>query len=407
MSTTCLNQCFDRLYKSENQLDHLSWNRFCDLGGFNSLSKSYLANRLDQLLRLSFVLPKPVVPQSLPTFANRLLFVDGIFQPDHSFVQGAHLLTLAEAQKTYPDFVESRWHAQTEKEKSPAALLNAAFARGGAFIYLPAEVLLEAPIHCVQLFSAASNCPLVNPRIHFFAGERSQAKLVMHYPEIEGPIWINQSLDCQLQEGAHLEVASCWKQASSAYLFDTFRATLKKQSLCQVTTISGGGRTVLRDAHFELVGPEAQARLYAATTLGRQQHEHFNVLMEHRAPHCISDQHIKHVGYAASQHSFEGKIYVHREAKETESFQKHQALLLDATAFSASKPNLEILTDEVKASHGATSGQLNQESIFYLMARGLSKEQAEALLIEAHLQEIIDYITIDSVQKEAALFTGG
>jgi Fe-S cluster assembly protein SufD len=119
---------------------------------------------------------------------------------------------------------------------------------------------------------------------------------------------------------------------------------------------------------------------------------HTHILIEHKAPHCISRQHFKKALREQSLSSFEGKIYVHPEAQKTEAYQLNQNLILSDGAKANAKPNLEIFADDVKASHGATFSQMNEEEIFYFRARGLSLKEAKSLLFEGFCRELVDGI---------------
>ena len=127
---------------------------------------------------------------------------------------------------------------------------------------------------------------------------------------------------------------------------------------------------------------------------------HVNVRVEHLAPHCRSNQLFKGVLTDFSRSSFEGKIYVDQIAQKTEAFQLNSNLLLSDRAHADSKPNLEIFADDVKASHGATVGQLNAEELFYMKTRGITQEEASNLLVFGFAQEILDLCTLTSLHHQ-------
>ena len=388
------------LYQATKETD-LFWQRFEEIGGFAKLQKGYLANRLDMLLANAIRLAAKKEMDKKPSAKRCLVFVDGFFAKELSTLPEAIVLPLSEAYQTYVSFIQSRNERILAQEKSALATFNGAFAQEAAFVYVPADTVITEPVEIICYESSQEGFVLSSPRLQLVVGKHSQLMLTREQTT-KGMLCSNQGLDIQLEEGARVEFINFTEGSDEGFLFDTLRATLKANSFLHGHTISKGAKCCIRDYHVELVGENAEAKLEAALSLPKKRQEQIEILMEHKAPHCVSDQHIKHVGYAASRHSFSGTIYVHKAAKDTMSYQKHSALLLDQAAFVAAQPNLEIFTDEVKASHGATAGQISKEQLFYLTSRGLSKEQAHTILIEAHLKEILNSITTKE-DKERAL----
>ena len=133
--------------------------------------------------------------------------------------------------------------------------------------------------------------------------------------------------------------------------------------------------------------------------LDEKQEAHTHVLVDHQAPSCQSNQFFKGVLTDLARSSFEGKIYVRREAQKTMAYQLNRNLLLSERANADSKPNLEIFADDVKASHGATIGQLDEEQLFYLRTRGYSQEEARNILVYAYVKEVLDLITVPTLHQ--------
>jgi len=373
---------FKTLYQPDS-LREPFWHLFEKMEGFKKLSQGYLGNRLGLLLSQKIVASTQKVQERRQVRERSLVFVDGFSVKELSSFPEAIVLPFPEAYHTYASFIESRIQRVIAHEKSAPAALNGALATGAAFVYLPPHTVVKERIEIVQLYSGRESFVLASPRLQMVIGKHSQLKVVMRQ-STEKLLCCNQLLDLHLEEGAKVEYVTLFSGSEEGFLFDTVRATLKGHSSLSCYLLSRGAKASVRDYHMELVGEGAEAKLKVALHLPEKRQEQIDVLMEHRAPHCTSDQHIKQVGYGGSRHSFSGTIYVHKTAKGTTSYQKHGALLLDPTAFSAARPNLEIFTDEVKASHGATVGQLSKEALFYLISRGLSKERAQELLIEAH-----------------------
>lgn len=178
-------------------------------------------------------------------------------------------------------------------------------------------------------------------------------------------------------------------EAANGTYFGALRAQLKRSARLKTVSIMGEREMERVDYKVSLMGAGAEASLYGLYTPHNSAQVHVNVLMEHQSPHTTSKQLFKGVLSDASRASFEGKIYVHQEAQKTDAFQLSNHLLLSPNVVANSKPNLEIFADDVKASHGATVGQIDPELLFYLKARGVDEQLAKQLLIEGFKDEII------------------
>ena len=170
--------------------------------------------------------------------------------------------------------------------------------------------------------------------------------------------------------------------------FQAIRATLKRDSKSKAVLL---GKRLRTSIHVELVEENSEAELYGLAQLEGDGEAHIHARIEHMAPHTRSRQHFKSVVKDESRYSFEGKIYVHSEAQKTEAYQLNNNLILTDGASANAKPNLEIFADDVKASHGSTTGQLSKEALFYLRSRGLSVEEAQRWLIGGFCKEILDH----------------
>lgn len=212
----------------------------------------------------------------------------------------------------------------------------------------------------------------------------------------------NSLIDCALEESAHLSCTLLFQQHEKAHDFFSLRATLKSRSVLKSLSVTNGSATSRHDYILHLVGEQAEAALYGAWGLAENRQHHVNVLMEHHEPSCRSLQKFKGALADASQSSFEGKIHVHQKAQKTEAYQMNNNLILGERSSANSKPNLEIFADDVKASHGSTTGQLDEEHLFYLTARGLSKNLAKTLLVRGFSEEILNLIEDKEKREEAS-----
>jgi Fe-S cluster assembly protein SufD len=181
---------------------------------------------------------------------------------------------------------------------------------------------------------------------------------------------------------------------TESWAFTNVRATLRKESSYKLLTYTRGSKSVRQDYQFSLLGEGALVELKGLAELSGQRQAHTSVLVDHQAPHTRSQQLYKQILTDAAQGSFMGKILVQPLAQQTQAYQLNKNLILSPRAQSFSKPNLEIFADDVKASHGATVSQLDEAQLFYLKTRGLSDDEARALLISGFSKEIISQIPL-------------
>lgn len=274
---------------------------------------------------------------------------------------GVIAIPLSKAWQTYRAFLDKRLAGWLNSEKDPFALLNGAFKHEGLFLYIPPKTRFEKPLH------------IKTPRLIAYIGKEAEVSFIGEM----------DFCDFALEEGASAIVQ---RQILG---FHSFRATLKKDAYLKSIAFSSTAHLARDDYHVQLKGEGANASLLGLSRLSGKQEAHTNVLMEHIVPHTTSSQKFKGVIQDFVRSTFEGKIYVHKEAQKTQAYQMSNYLILDPKAEAKSKPNLEIFADDVKASHGATIGQLDDEALFYLLTRGVPKQEAKNLLIEAFCREVL------------------
>lgn len=389
------------------------WDHFLQLGLPERSVESYQYVPLRSLYSgsygqapLSSVTMETLAPFVYPECKDSLiLLINGQYVPTHSHRAAlppqAIICTITEAIKTYGSFLNNRWAKILKEETDAFAALNGALHGEGVFIYLPPKLKLAAPIQILHLIDTDNQPAILSPRVHVFAGAQSEATFVSSMGSLSGAgYWVNQLHDFAIEEAASINYTSVTDLPAAAWHFDAFRAHLKKDSLLKCTSVTNGAKTARQDYRVYLQGENSEASLNGLYSLHDQRQAHVHVFMEHQAPHCRSFQLFKGVLKDASRSSFEGKIFVRAEAQKTDAFQLNNHLLLSDHAIANSKPNLEIFADDVKASHGSTVGQIDQEHLFYLQARGLSEQESKKLLIQGFTREITGLIPIPSVRQQ-------
>lgn len=279
------------------------------------------------------------------------------------------------ADHTHP-FVRQRSKRALEEEQDPFALLGQTLT-SPLFFYVPPGK--QATIH----LEAYQNVSL-------FAGRGAEVTVTVEGNLPDG--WHNGVIDMVLDEMASATLYQCRRPSTESWVFDAVRATLKRGSRFKSVALMPGSATTRHDYRVALAGEGAEAALYGLWDLDEKRHAHVHVLVDHREPRCQSFQHFKGLLDGASRSSFEGKILVRQKGQQTNAYQMNPNLILSPTAQAYSKPNLEIFADDVKASHGATTGKLDEEQLFYLKTRGVPLAEARRLLIQGFAREILQHL---------------
>jgi Fe-S cluster assembly protein SufD len=405
--------------------DHLhgmrqkAWKQFLTLGLPSRENEAYHAIKLRQLFSQPYDLvssysiqAEQITPWIYPECERSVLvFVNGDYAPNLSNLEALPskvvIAPLQEAILTYGTFLHNHWNQALKNEKDPFAVLNGALHRQGVFIYLPPRTVLEDPIQILHLIYSPDQVPLLMPRVQLFASTQAKAQIVGRQKYLTPTAYcVNQLTELVLEEAAQVSYtqALC-DEHSHAWHFDAVRATLKRQSRLNTVCVTKGSATVRTDYHVSLVGEEAEALLNGVCMLTDKHEAHVQVMIDHQAPHCRSYQLFKGIVNHFGRSSFEGEIMVRQPAQQTEAFQLNNHLLLNDHARANSKPKLKIFADNVKASHGATVGQLDEDQLFYMRTRGLTDEQAKNLLIDGFCKEVIQKLFPASLKAEMEAFT--
>lgn len=385
------------------QLD--AWKRFQKVGLPSKKMETYRYVRLGELYNTNSVLSSShFTPSEIPE--ADFVFVNGMYRADLSkSPSGLIALPLSKALQTYGAYLNGRFARLTQDEKDPFALLNGVFFQEGLFIYLPPQT--QAPtLKIVHLIEEESPHSLMFPRVHIFAGKGSHSKFIFKHVAKAPSVCVNALLDINVEEGGMLDLIGLSQEHEASWHFEAIRATVKERAHFRSFAVTNGGRSSRQDYSIHLQGENCEASLSGVWGLSGQRHHHVNVLMDHQQPHCTSLQNFKGILTDVSRSSFEGKIYVHQKAQKTQAYQRNHNLILGKQASAYTKPNLEIFADDVKASHGATVGQLDEEQLFYLKTRGISDVEARKLLIAGFGREILDAIPDETGRLEALKLLG-
>ena len=381
-----------------------AWDHFLELGLPEKSDEPFRYVPLKRLYELSFKeaafapSKEEVLTHIYPECrGSYLVFVNGAYSPELSDLSCLSkkivALPIADAMRSYGPFLQSRWSKALKEETDPFAVLNLAVHPQGLFFYVPPKCVLEKPIQTLFLSSEGSFAPA---RLQLFLASQTEVQWIS---TIAGDGIHHTLLDVALEDGASFQQTEVPRKGNGWHL-NFLRATLKRDSRLKYFALTEGPRLTRHSLRAQILGENADVLLQGLWDLQGGSQAHTHVFVEHAAPHARSLQKFKGVLKETSQSSFEGKIFVRPEAQKTEAYQLNHNLLLSEGAVAYAKPNLEIFADDVKASHGATFAQVDDEQLFYLKSRGISTDVASQLLIRGFMQEMIDQIPHDFIRKE-------
>lgn len=330
----------------------------------------------------------------------RIVFVDGVFAPDLSddpSLAGVRIERLADASRMDIHWAKDLYGALEARGQSPVprplAALNTAYATDGVMMRVTGRA--EKPVNLIYLHRSEISDAILHHCIRLEEG--ADLTLLEKGPAAAR---FNKVMEVDIADGAafhHVRVQGRdHERRAMTHLF----ARLGRESTFKSFTVTVNGVLTRNECVVELEGPDAVAHVAGAVVGDGEFHHDDTVLITHSAAGCESRQVFKKVLRNGATGVFQGKILVRSEAQKTDGYQISQSLLLDDDAQFYAKPELEIYADDVKCSHGSTSGAINDEALFYLRSRGVPRAEAQDLLVLAFLTEAIDEIEDRTVAED-------
>ncbi|WP_227370180.1 Fe-S cluster assembly protein SufD [Halomonas sp. M20] len=356
--------------------------------------------------------PATAATLGLPLDAIRLSFVDGVFSAKLSDMAdlpaGLGVEPLSSAMNTNHEAVGGSLGRLAGVEFSPFTALNTAFADEGAVIRIGSGVVVEKPI-VLQFYSRANAQPVMShPRVLIEAGARSQATIIEHYVgEAEAANFTNVVSEVLLERGAILSHYILQEGSLQDAHVASLHIDQGRDSRFTSFNINLGGALVRNDLVADLNAEGAEANYFGLFFAQGRQHVDNHTLVNHNAPHTFSNENYKGILGDRARGVFNGKVIVKRDSQKIEAHQSNANLLLSDRAEIDTKPELEIYADDVKCSHGATTGQLDEEAVFALRTRGIDEQTARGLLTLAFAGEVMDMVALDTVAERVERAVAG
>ena len=334
-----------------------------------------------------------------------IVFVNGVFAPALSSLEalpeGVKVYDMATAFRTDDPLVERHLSRFAAYELNTFTALNSAFVNDGAVVRIAKEFEVDRPIHILFVSDAIAAKTQSNPRTLIIAERNSKATVIESYVATgEASYFTNAVTEVLLEDGANLSHLKIQRESPRAFHVGTIEAEQKRDSHYQSFSFATGAALSRTNIYTTLDGEGAGATLNGLYMLDGEQHCDHQTKIEHAQPNCFSRELYKGVLDGASHGVFNGKVYVDPIAQKTDGKQTNKVLLLSERAQVDTKPQLEIFADDVKCTHGATVGRVDETALFYMKSRGVNKELAHRLLTYAFAAEVLETIEIEAVRQE-------
>lgn len=322
------------------------------------------------------------------------VFINGIFKKEFSRLlpeaENINFENLASTSISDSPFLEKHFGKYVKTDNGFTAL-NTAFAFDGAVIQIPENTILKNPVHLLFLSGSDDTEVLSQPRNLIFAGKNSQVHIIESFHSLsDTPYLLNSVTEIILDENAIINFDRIQNESDNAFHINRTQVQQHRSSNFMSHVVTLSGNIVRNDLVSVLNEPGGEAHFYGLYLVDGKRHVDNHTLIDHASPHCHSNELYKGILDEKSRGVFNGKVIVRKDAQKTLAYQSNKNLLLSHEAKIDTKPQLEIFADDVKCSHGATVGQLDMESLFYLRSRGIGKEKARSILIKAFASDVID-----------------
>ncbi len=338
------------------------------------------------------------------TEVTELVFINGYYSKelskDGTLPEGVIVKNLADAIESEQEIVKDNLAKYADFKDEAFTALNTAFMEDGGFVYIPKGIVVETPIHLLYISTDEDTPSITNPRNLIIAEDNCQANVIEHYTSMTDNIYLsNVVTEIVVGENSTIGHYMIELESKKAFNISTLRVQQARSSSIRSHSVLLGGSLVRNNVHPVLAGEGCDSLINGLYMSSHRQHMDNYMKVEHASPHCDSRQLYNGILDGRSRGVFHGRIIVHEDAQKTDAKQTNRNLLLSDTAQIDTKPQLEIYADDVKCTHGATIGQIDENALFYLRSRGISKDNARDIILHAFTNETLESMSVDSVKN--------
>jgi Fe-S cluster assembly protein SufD len=332
--------------------------------------------------------------------AYRVVIIDGVFNADLSQLDSLQAGVTVRPFSQSLDSVEQQLGQQVAMDKVGLTALNTVLMKEGVMVHVPAETNVDKPIELLVINSGATENLAIHLRNMIVLDKQASATVVEHYVGLsDATYFTNVVSEVVLADNAELFHYKLQQESENAFHIATLATKQAAGSQWHTNNISLGAKLARNDVHSRLEGEQSHTTMDGLYLLNGSQHIDNHTRIDHLVPNTTSNELYKGVLDDKSHGVFNGKVIVHQDAQKTDSKEYNHNLLLSRDCEIDTKPEMEIYADDVKCGHGSTVGQLDQDQLFFLRARGLDEVSARSLLTHAFAVEVLDRIPSETVRK--------
>jgi Fe-S cluster assembly protein SufD len=385
-----------------------------DLIGFpNPLDEDWRHTQLGPIVKTKFSLAGAGAPKQIAeehaefSFGDdaisEIVFVNGHYHAQLSKLgklpRGVKVLSLARALETDAERIEPHLARVADIESNPFVALNTGFLQDGAYLFFPRGTTIAQPIHLLFISTPAADPAVSHPRVLVIAEDNVEATIVESYVGSEGKYFTNAVTEIVCGADCRIDHCKLQQESQAAYHVATMQVILGRATTFVSHAASIGSRITRNNLNCLMNGEGAYATLNGLVLIGGEQHVDNHTLLDHAEPNCPSHELYKHVLNGKATGVFRGKILVRQKAQKTDSKQNSKSLLLSDDAYMNSQPALEIYADDVKCTHGSTTGPVDEDMVFYLRTRGVGLAEARHLLTYAFAADVTRRIKVEPFRR--------
>ena len=417
-------QAFEALQKTASAAQHPSWleslrknaaSCFAELNFPTLRDEAWKYTNVEPLIKNSFSFTfepetEGLVRESIEALLwgepewTRLVFVNGIYSKELSKIskkaEGVRIESLRETFLKHPEELERYLARQADFKNNPFTALNTAFLSDGAFIFIPHGKVLEEPIHLLFISLSPGKKTISQPRNLIVLGEASQVKIIeSHVSSAQDIYFTNAVTEIVLGPAASLDHYKVQRESKKAFHMATTQTSCDRSSAYHSYSFTFGAGLSRENLNVALLAEGGSCQLDGLYLVSDIQHTDHHTVIDHTQPQGMSRQLYKGILGGRAKAVFNGKIYVRLGAQKTDAHQINKNLLLTMGATVDTEPQLEIFADDVKCTHGAAVGELEEAEIFYVRSRGISEENARNLLTYGFASEVVNAVKIEPIRS--------
>ena len=335
----------------------------------------------------------------------RLAIVNGQFAAGVSDLsalpKGIRIVSLRDGARDETDGLREHLASVFSIESHPFAALNTKFLDDGVAVLVTKGAVVETPVHIVVVTGGDGTPVVAHPRVLVVAGDNSQIRIAQTFVGAADEVYFNNAVaEIVVGEGANVDFYTDQRESDRAFHVANIQARVSAKGVFSSQAFSTGSRIMRHDIGVALKGEGADCTMNGVYLADGERLMDTHTSLDHAMPHCTSHQVYKGILAGKARAVFNGRIVVRIDAQKTDAKQTNRAMLLSDEATINSNPQLEIFADDVKCTHGAAVGQLDEEALFYLQARGLTRVEARDMLLHAFAGEVMDALRIPALREQ-------